>query len=66
MPKMNGIEVSKKIKDLRDDIPIILCTGYSEKVDQTTARQEGIDKVIMKPFYTRELADAIKKVLNTY
>lgn len=65
MPKMNGMEVSKKIKALRGDIPIILCTGYSEKVDQTTARQGGIDQVIMKPFYTRELADAIKKVLDT-
>jgi PAS domain S-box-containing protein len=64
MPKMNGMGVAKKILEIRSEIPIILCTGYSEKIDRETALRAGIRDVIMKPFFTRELAEVIGKSLQ--
>jgi CheY-like chemotaxis protein len=64
MPKMNGMDVAESILEIRQEIPIILCTGYSEKVDRQTAQKAGIRDVIMKPFFTRELAEVISKSIQ--
>ncbi|MDD5222367.1 MAG: PAS domain S-box protein [bacterium] len=64
MPRMTGIELTREIKKLRSDIPVILCTGFSEAVDSKRLDILGIEKLIMKPVVTRDLAEAIRRVLD--
>jgi len=41
MPDMTGIELTREVKKIAPDLPIILCTGFSEFVDENTAEDEG-------------------------
>jgi len=65
MPKMTGDELAKKILAIRPDIPIILCTGFSEHINEEQAKAIGVRKLIMKPFIMREMAEAIRQVLDS-
>lgn len=64
MPKMTGAELARELLQIRPEIPIILCTGFSEIIDQQTARSLGIREFVMKPFVFSELADIARKVLD--
>ncbi len=64
MPEMTGDQLALKILGLRADIPIIMCTGYSHTIDDTGARELGIREFIMKPIVSRDLAAAIRRVLD--
>jgi len=64
MPNMNGAELIQKIRVIRKDIPIILCTGFSELIDQEKASALGIQKYLMKPVVKRDLAVAVREVLD--
>jgi PAS domain S-box-containing protein len=64
MPEMTGIRLSEEILKVRPDIPIILCTGFSEIVDAEGARAAGITKFMMKPFTVREMASAIRQAVG--
>jgi PAS domain S-box-containing protein len=65
MPDMTGSELSRKLMQVQRDIPIILCTGFSEAVDEEEARAGGIREFVMKPFTTGEMAETIRRVLDT-
>jgi PAS domain S-box-containing protein len=64
MPTMTGSELSRKLLQIRSDISIILCTGFSEAVDEDKARAKGIQEFVMKPFTTKEMAETIRRVLD--
>jgi PAS domain S-box-containing protein len=64
MPHMTGYELSREILAIRPSLPIILCTGFSEKVDDSTARASGIQGFVMKPVGMQELSEAIRSVLD--
>lgn len=64
MPQMTGIVLAREILKLRADIPIVLCTGYSELVSREKAKQMGIRAFLLKPLLTRELAVAIRKAID--
>ena len=64
MPNMTGREFAEEIMSIRQDIPIILCTGYSEQIDETKAKAMGISAYVMKPILMNEIAVAIRKVLQ--
>jgi len=64
MPRMSGLGLAGILVKVRPDIPIILNTGFSEKVNGGTVGKEGIRAFIMKPFSTRELSRLIRKVLR--
>ncbi len=64
MPEMTGEELSQKILNIRPDIPIILCTGYSHHIDKEKALKLGIREYLMKPVMKRKLAETIRKVLD--
>jgi CheY-like chemotaxis protein len=64
MPRMTGVQLSKKLMAVRPDIPIILCTGFSELITPEEVRIMGIREFIMKPFVRRDLAETIRKVLD--
>lgn len=63
MPQMTGVELAKEALKIRYDIPIIVCTGFSETIDDSRARTEGIRLVLMKPLLLHDLAEAIRRVL---
>ncbi len=64
MPKMTGKELARQILAVRPDIPVILCTGFSELINEEEAQAIGIREFIMKPFQTQELADVMRKALD--
>jgi PAS domain S-box-containing protein len=64
MPNMTGTELAKRLIDIRSDIPIILCTGFSETISENKAKAIGIREYVMKPITTHSLAMTIRKALN--
>jgi len=64
MPNMTGDELARKLRRIRHDIPVILCTGFSETIDEHKAAEMGIRAYIMKPVIRAELARAIRNVLQ--
>ncbi|MDQ1257461.1 MAG: hypothetical protein QG656_2066 [Candidatus Hydrogenedentes bacterium] len=64
MPHMTGVELAKAALAIRPGMPIILMTGFSEIVSSEDARAMGIRKFFMKPFAIRDLAAAIREVLD--
>jgi len=63
MPSMLGIELSREILKIRPGLPVILCTGYSESLDEEEALTAGISAFIQKPFSVKEIAETIRRVL---
>jgi nitrogen-specific signal transduction histidine kinase/ActR/RegA family two-component response regulator len=64
MPGLTGLELADLLHKARADIPVILCTGYSQSVDAGVAGQAGISAVIMKPFTKDEIARAVLDALE--
>ncbi len=64
MPQMTGVELAKELIQMRPDIPIILCTGFSKVITEDRAKAMGIRELVMKPFAIRDMADTIRKVLD--
>ncbi|MBN1626240.1 MAG: cache domain-containing protein [Deltaproteobacteria bacterium] len=65
MPNMIGKDLAMEILSIRPDTPIILSTGFSEQIDEDSAKAAGIKAFIMKPVVINELASAIKSVLDS-
>ena len=64
MPDMNGLNLAEKIISIRQNIPIIMCTGYSERINQNKMSVSGITKLLIKPVLQEDLAFAIREVLD--
>ena len=64
MPQMTGAKLAEKLKEIRPDIPIILCTGHSSLIDEDKANQLGISGYVMKPVSMSKIAKAIRKALD--
>ena len=64
MPDLTGDQLAIKIKSIRPDIPVIICTGFSEKIDAKKAKKIGIDGFLTKPVLRSELAKKIRSVLE--
>jgi PAS domain S-box-containing protein len=63
MPNMTGIQLSNEIKAIRPDIPVIICTGFSDQINQENSRELGIQGYVLKPVIQREIAAMIRDVL---
>jgi CheY-like chemotaxis protein len=64
MPEMTGDEFAKAILQIRPDIPIILCTGFNEQMNEERARQIGVRHLIYKPVVRNTLAEIITQTLG--
>jgi len=64
MPNMTGVELAPRLREIMSDIPIIMCTGFSETIDEDKAKNMGILAYIMKPFLIDEIAKTIRKVFD--
>lgn len=64
MPMMPGDVLADKIKKMAPDLRVILCTGYSDKISNSRARDVGIDAFLMKPVANATLAKMLRQVLD--
>ena len=64
MPDMTGDKLSAQLIKIRPDIPVILCTGYSEKIDAAEARKIGIKAFVLKPLTLDQLAQTVREILD--
>ncbi|MFH1112637.1 MAG: PAS domain S-box protein [Pseudomonadota bacterium] len=64
MPNMTGKDLAKEMLAIRGDIPIILCTGFTELITDEQAKSIGIRELIMKPIAKHDLARTIRRVLD--
>ena len=64
MPNLPGSELAKRLLQVRPDIPIILCTGYSNMIDEMEALKIGIKEYTMKPVNKNLISRLIRKVLD--
>jgi len=68
MPRMTGTELSRALKLIRPQVPVILCTGLGPTAEKALQREEmelaGIREVALKPLNREELAVMIRRVLN--
>ncbi|HYA15677.1 MAG TPA: PAS domain S-box protein, partial [Syntrophales bacterium] len=63
MPGMTGLELATEMMAIRSDIPIILCTGFSELTNEKKIKEAGIRELVMKPYVLMNLTKTIRKVL---
>ncbi|MBU0991978.1 MAG: response regulator [Proteobacteria bacterium] len=64
MPELTGIQVSKEIKKIAPNTPVVIFTGFSDKIDSEKCRLLGINGYIMKPVVKHDIAAIIRKVLD--
>jgi CheY-like chemotaxis protein len=64
MPGMTGVDLSSEILKIRPDIPIILCTGFSQVITEEKARAMGIRAFAMKPLSLTSIAKLVRKALE--
>jgi len=64
MPKMTGEQLAAELIQIRQDIPIIVCTGYSSTLGECSEAEHGIRAVVTKPLITHEIARTIRDVLD--
>ena len=64
MPNMTGEQLSRKLMAIRPNIPVIICTGFSERIDKEKAHAIGIKGFLMKPVVKSEMAQMVRNVLD--
>ena len=64
MPNMTGDQLACELMSIRPDIPIIICTGFSEKINDKRAKTMGIKGFLMKPVNKSDLTNLVRKILD--
>ena len=64
MPNMTGEQLAREIISIKPGIPIIICTGFSDKNDEQRGKSMGIKGFLMKPVATGDLAEMVRKALD--
>ncbi len=64
MPHITGDKLARELIKIRPDIPVILCTGFSETMSKEKAAALGIKGFLLKPVMMKELSSAIRTVLD--
>lgn len=63
MPGLNGTRLMQSMRELRADLPMILCTGYSDVLDKNNEYQAELSSVMRKPFTAAEMSRTIDQAL---
>lgn len=64
MPLMTGVELIRRLRSFRSDIPVILSTGFDEKIAKDQAAQWGIDDLVVKPVRIAKIAEKVRNILD--
>jgi signal transduction histidine kinase/CheY-like chemotaxis protein len=63
MPNISGVRLTRKIRAVRPDIPVILITGFRDSFNEQQAKEAGVTEFVLKPTSHRDLAELIRRVL---
>jgi len=66
MPRMDGIELMKRIKENRPDVPVIAITGYGSESTEEELLYDGVDGFLEKPFRVAKIEGIVCDVLRKY
>jgi len=64
MPGMTGDRLAEELMTVRPEIPVIICTGFSTRMDKEKAHGMGVRAYALKPIIKRDIANIIRKVLD--
>ncbi len=64
MLEMDGMELARRVRTVRSDVPMILCSGYCDKVPADQLIQVGVQAVLNKPVSLEQWARTIRRVLD--
>jgi PAS domain S-box-containing protein len=64
MPGLTGDQLALKLMEIRSDLPVILCTGFSARINEEKALALGIRAFVSKPVLKRQIAETIRMVLD--
>jgi two-component system cell cycle sensor histidine kinase/response regulator CckA len=64
MPRLTGLELAKNILALRPQLPIVICTGFTESITSEKAKELGIREIILKPIIPQHLTETIGHILE--
>ncbi len=64
MPLMTGEQLARELISIRPEIPIIICTGFSDEIDEQQSKAMGIKGFLMKPVSLVDMAEMVRKVLD--
>jgi len=64
MPGMTGASLATEVLGIRPDIPIILCTGFNERIDEDMAGELGIAEFVLKPLNMQVLQETVSRALG--
>ena len=64
MPNLTGEKLAQQLMSIRPDIPVILCTGFSEQISEEKAKKMGISEFIFKPLVMDKLAKTVRAALD--
>lgn len=62
MPGLTGIDLAARVKGLRADLPVILCTGFSEIVKGKLPEELGANEILAKPYQVSEIARTVRRI----
>ena len=64
MPQVTGLELARDIRDVRPDLPVILCSGTPDAIDRATIAHTAIKAVFAKPIESELLLAKVRGVLS--
>jgi PAS domain S-box-containing protein len=64
MPFLTGIELARRLRGIRADLPVILCTGYSDLIKGKKPEDLGVREIVMKPYQISDLARTIRRIID--
>ncbi len=64
MPKLTGLELARRVSEIRPGFPIILATGFSDTVNEQIAMKAGVREFLFKPTSPRVIADHVRRILD--
>ena len=65
MPELTGINLAKALLEIRPDLPIVLCTGFSDQVNEEMLKAAGIKGLLLKPLTLQEFAHAVRMAISS-
>ncbi len=66
MPGMTGADLSREIMKINPEMPVVMCTGYSDIINEEKAKSMGIKSFVMKPVVNTSLAECLRSVLENH
>lgn len=64
MPKMNGLKLVGRVKEINSKTKVVICSGYNEHLTELNCQDKGVDGYITKPITMNKLAETVRNVLD--